>query len=253
MIAIYLLLVPVMTEHQVYQQKPFWVLVGILLIRTIIYAFVRRKTYLDICVGHTQAQQTEKIRIGRQLKILPMGFYATHNAGELSTLLVRNYEEIENLSSCIAANITVIGIRLLLAFIMLSVFNLKMTLAMFLVIPLAVPFAVISYRQIAETSSELLAIQQKTSANVLEYVSGITTLQAYGRAGNMFEELKNSFARLRDDSKKQEKADGAVSMYGRAILFLGISIVMGYGGHLLVTGEISAFFYIMCLLASLQV
>lgn len=42
-------------------------------------------------------------------------------------------------------------------------------------------------------------------------------------------------------------------MYGRAILFLGISIVMGFGAYLLSVGEISPFFYIMSLLAALQV
>ncbi|MBQ9460431.1 MAG: ABC transporter ATP-binding protein, partial [Clostridia bacterium] len=90
-------------------------------------------------------------------------------------------------------------------------------------------------------------------ANVIEYAGGITTLQAYDRTGSTFEGLKNSFAKLRDDSKRQEKAGGAVSMYGRAILFLGISIVMGVGAQLLSTGEVTPFYYIMCLLAALQV
>lgn len=198
-------------------------------------------------------QQQEKLNLGDKLKSLPMGFFADHDAGELSTLLMRNYEEIENLSSSVVANGAVIIIRLLMALIVLSVFNIKMTLAMFVVIPLAVPFAVISYRRIRHTGSELIAIQQQTAANVIEYAGGITTLQAYGRAGSAFEGLKKSFAKLRDDSKRQEKAGGAVSMYGRAILFLGISIVMGTGAYLLSIGEITPFFYIMCLLAALQV
>ena len=98
---------------------------------------------------------------------------------------------------------------------MLSFFNVKMTLAMFIVIPLAIPFAVISYRQVAHTGAELIAIQQQTAANVIEYAGGITALQAYDRTGSAFTELKNSFAKMRDDSKRQEKAGGAVSMCGR--------------------------------------
>ena len=129
----------------------------------------------------------------------------------------------------------------------------EMTLAMFIVIPLAIPFAIMSYKRVAHTSAELIAIQQKTVANVIEYTGGITTLQAYNRTGESFGKLRDSFAKLRDDSKRQEKAGGAVSMYGRAILFSGIAIVMGYGAYLLSVGEISPFFYIMCLLAALQV
>lgn len=253
MCAVYFFLAPVLDKTSAYEQKPFWILTGILLIQTVAYAIVRRKSYLDICVGHVTLQQQEKLNLGDKLKSLPMGFFADHDAGELSTLLMRNYEEIENLSSSVVANGAVIIIRLLMAFIVLSIFNVKMTLAMFIVIPLAIPFAVISYRRVRHTSSELIAIQQQTAANVIEYAGGITTLQAYGRAGSAFEGLKKSFAKLRDDSKKQEKAGGAVSMYGRAILFLGISVVMGTGAYLLSIGEITPFFYIMCLLAALQV
>lgn len=253
MCAVYFFLAPVLDKTSAYEQKPFWILTGILLIQTVAYAIVRRKSYLDICVGHVSMQQQEKLALGDKLKSLPMGFFADHDAGELSTLLMRNYEEIENLSSSVVANGAVIIIRLLMAFIVLSIFNVKMTLAMFIVIPLAIPFAVISYRRVRHTSSELIAIQQQTAANVIEYAGGITTLQAYGRAGSAFEGLKKSFAKLRDDSKKQEKAGGAVSMYGRAILFLGISVVMGTGAYLLSIGEITPFFYIMCLLAALQV
>ena len=253
MCAVYYFLSPVLDKTKAYEQMPFWILTGILVLQTIAYAIVRRKTYLDICVGHVSMQQQEKLDLGDKLKSLPMGFFEDHDAGELSTLLMRNYEEIENLSSSVVANGAVIIIRLLMALIVLSVFNIKMTLAMFIVIPLAIPFAVISYRRVRHTSSELIAIQQQTAANVIEYAGGITTLQAYGRAGSAFEGLKKSFAKLRDDSKRQEKAGGAVSMYGRAILFLGISIVMGTGAYLLSIGEITPFFYIMCLLAALQV
>lgn len=253
MVAVYMLLAPVIDSTNAFEQKPFWILTGILLVQTAVYALVRRKSYLDICVGHVSAQQEEKLRMGDKLKTLPMGFFATHDAGELSTLLMRNYEEIENLSSSVAANGAVIFIRLVIALAVMSIFNVKMTLAMFIVIPLALPFAVISYRRVAHTSADLIAIQQKTAAGVIEYAGGITTLQAYDRTGKAFAGLKDSFAKLRDDSKRQEKAGGAVSMYGRAILFLGISIVMGVGAYLLQTGEISPFFYIMCLLAALQV
>ena len=253
MAAVYFLLAPILDSTKVYEQKPFWILFGILLVQTIAYALVRRKSYLDICVGHVSAQQNEKLKIGDKLKTLPMGYFSTHDAGEISTLLMRNYEEIENLSSSIVANGAVIAIRLLIALVVLSIFNVKMTLAMFIVIPLAIPFAVISYRRVAYTSADLIAIQQQTAANVIEYAGGITTLQAYGQTGASFARLKRDFAKLRDDSKRQEKAGGAVSMYGRAILFSGIAIVMGFGAYLLSVGEISPFFYIMCLLAALQV
>jgi len=142
---------------------------------------------------------------------------------------------------------------LLLALVVLSIFNFKMTLAMFIVIPLAIPFAVLSYKRVATTSSSLIEIQQKCATDVIEYSGGIKTLQAYNKAGESFESLKKSFVEMRDRSKKQEKAGGAISMYARSILFAGIGIVMGFGAFLLSKGEITPFFYILCLLAALQI
>ena len=81
MTAVYLLLAPILDSTKIYEQKPLWILVGILLAQTIAYAIVRRKSYLDICVGHVSAQQEEKLRAGDKLRALPMGYFATHDAG----------------------------------------------------------------------------------------------------------------------------------------------------------------------------
>lgn len=254
MIAVYFILQPLVGgDTNVDVATPLWVMTGVLLVQTILYALIRRKSYLDICVGHSQAQLKEKLRIGDRLKKLSMGFYATHDAGSLSTLLVRDYEEIENMSSSMVGNITVIGLRLLLSLIVLTAFNWQMTIAMFIVIPLAIPFVVISYKRLAHESSEHLSSQEETASSILEYVGGITTLQAYGRAGEAFEKLQVRFARLRDASKRQEKAGAPVSMFGRAVLFLGIAVVIFFGAYLFLNGQIDAFFYIMCILAALQV
>lgn len=254
MIAVYFILQPLVgSDTNADVVTPLWLMTGVLLVQTVLYALIRRKSYLDICVGHSQAQLKEKLRIGDRLKKLSMGFYATHDAGSLSTLLVRDYEEIENMSASMVGNIAVIGLRLLLALIVLTVFNWKMTIAMFIVIPLAIPFVVLSYKRLAHESAEHLSSQEETASSILEYVGGITTLQAYGRAGEAFDKLQERFARLRDASKCQEKAGAPVSMFGRAVLFMGIAVVIFYGAYLFINGQIDTFFYIMCILAALQV
>lgn len=254
MIAVYVILEPIIGgDGSLDVTSPLWVMTGVLLVQTILYALIRRKSYLDVCVGHSQAQLKEKLRIGDRLKKLSMGFFASHDAGSLSTLLVRDYEEIENLSTMMVANVSVIGLRLVLSLIVLSAFDLRMAMAMFLVIPLAVPFALLSYKRLTRESAEHLASQEEAASSILEYVGGITTLQAYGRAGEAFDKLQERFARLRDASKRQEKAGGPVSMFGRALIVLGIGVVIGFGAHLYLSDQITAFFYIMCILAALQV
>ncbi|MCR5213274.1 MAG: ABC transporter ATP-binding protein/permease [Eubacterium sp.] len=254
MIAVYLILEPIVTNgKEALDKETCWTMVIVLAVHTLIYALIRRKSYLDICVGHSKASMDDKIGVAEHLKGLSMGYFASHDAGDLSTLLSRGYEEIENTSSMLVANASVIGLRLILAMIVLFIFDYRMALAVFSVIPLAIPFAVLSYKRVGSSGGALIETQRKTASEIIEYVGGIGVLQAYNQAGDKFSSLQDTFARLRDDSKRQEKAGGPVSMFARAILYCGIGIVIAYGTHLFVEGEISAFFFIMCLLASLQV
>jgi len=255
MIAVYLLLNPIVSDSDFssFDPKSLWILIAVLLIQTLVYAVIRRKSYLDICVGHTEASKEDKIKVAQHLKGLSMGYFASHDAGDISTLLSRGYEEIENTSSMLVANISVIGLRLLLSMIILFIFNAPMATVVFIVIPFAIPFAVISYKRLSVSGAALIETQKKTASEIIEYVGGISVLQAYNLAGERFESLQNTFARLRDDSKKQEKSGAPVSMFARAILYSGIGLVIAYGSHLFLNGKISAFLFIMCLLASLQV
>ena len=251
MMVIWVLLNPVMNVGATYDSRMLWILTAVLAVQTVIYIFIRRKTYMDICVGHSEALKSARLRMGGHLKQLSMGFFSNHDAGKLSTILVQDYDEVEQTSSMIVANISVITIRLLLGIIMVMAFQWKMGLAMFAVIPLAVPFAVISYRRVRKSGAELIETREKTSSLILEFVGGINTLKAYNQAGDKFDKLKRTLAQFRDVSKMQERAGGPVSMIGRGILFMGIGVVMAVGAKLFVSGEISAFFYIMCLLAAL--
>jgi len=254
MIAVYLILKPIVTDGAgILDYKTCWILVIVLAIHTLIYALIRRKSYLDICVGHSKASMDDKISVAEHLKGLSMGYFASHDAGDLSTLLSRGYEEIENTSSMLVANASVIGLRLILAAVVLFIFDYRMAISVFIVIPLAIPFAIISYKKVGTTGGALIETQRKTASAIIEYVGGIGVLQAYNQAGDKFSSLQHTFAELRDDSKRQEKAGGPVSMFARAILYCGIGIVIAYGSHLFINGEINAFFFIMCLLASLQV
>jgi len=253
LIAIYLLLMPLAAPENPLPKNRLWILCTILFLQTFLYFFIRRKTYLDGCIGFAETSKKARISMGEHLRRLPMGFFGRRDAGDLSTVLLRDYTEVESLASGLIPQISVIIVRLTLSIIILSAFDFRMMLAVIAVIPLALPFALISYRNMGKVSNKLLTSQQETASGILEYVGGIQTLKAFNQAGKHFESLRRSFANQQKHSVGMELAAAPIGMIGRFVLNCGIGVVMLVGAWLLTNGELSPFYYITFLLLSLNI
>lgn len=253
LIAIYLLLMPLADATYPLPINRLWILCGVLLLQCLAYFFIRRKTYIDICVGFADTTKNARISMGEHLRRLPMGFFGRRDAGDLSTVLLRDYTEVENLASGLIPQISVILVRLTLAIIVLSAFDWRMMLAVVLVVPLALPFALISYRKMGHISGELLKSQQDAASGILEYVGGIQTLKAFNMAGTQFKTLKSAFEKQRKHSVSMELAAAPVGMIGRFVLNCGMGVVMLVGIWLLTKGALPAFYYIAFLMLSLNI
>lgn len=253
MIAIYLLLIPVVNTSSDLPVRQLWILCGVLLLQVAVAFFVRKKTYIDICVGFAYTTKKARIAMGEHLKSLSMGFFSRRDAGDLSTVLLRDYTEVESLASGLVPQISVILVRLLLSVVVFSAIDWRMMLSVLFVVPLALPFAIISYYRMRKVSKKLLNIQEEAASRTLEYVGGIQTLKAFNQAGEHFKALKDTFENQRKNSIRMESAAAPIGMIGRFVLNCGIGVVMLCGSYLLTEGELSPFFYLVFLLISLNI
>ncbi|MBE5864491.1 MAG: ABC transporter ATP-binding protein [Lachnospiraceae bacterium] len=253
-LAVYVLLIPMSSPGLQLPLDRIWMLVGILAAQFISYLFVRKKSYLDFCIGFVGTTKTSRIEMGEHLRKLSMGFFSSRDAGDLSTVLLRDYSEIENFAQQILPQVATILIRFSLAIVVLSAFDVRMMLAVFIVIPLALPFALISMKRMEKEGELLQTSQQEAAAGILEYVGGIRTLKAFHMAGEHFETLKDTLNRQRQASVNIEtKAAAPVSMLGRFVLNCGIGLVMAVGAFLMLKGQLPVFYYIAFLLLTLTI
>ncbi len=253
LLAVYRLLLPVAQPGSPLPLDRLWALCGVLLAQTVLYYFIRRRTYINLCVGFAQTSKNSRISMGEHLRTLSMGFFSRRDAGDLSTVLLRDYAEVESLASGLIPQISVILVRFTLSFIALSAFDWRMLLAVIAVIPLALPFAFISYRRMGRVSQSLLTVQQEAASGILEYVGGIQTLKAFNQSGEHFETLKRTFDDQRRHSVGMELAAAPIGMIGRFVLNCGIGTVMLAGALLLTGGGLPPFYYIAFLLISLNI
>ena len=252
LLAIYCMLIPVAQPGAPLPTDRLWILCGVLLAQLIGYYVLRQKTYIDFCVGFAGTTKISRIRMGEHLRRLSMGFFSSRDAGDLSTVLLRDYTEVESFSQKLLPQIATLVIRYLLALIVLTAFDWRMMLAVFAAIPLALPFAFLSCRRMGHISAELQQAQQDAASGILEYVGGIQTLKAFHMAGEHFETLKHSLNQQRQAAIGLETGAAApVSMVGRFVLNCGIALVMYMGGSFLMGGTLSPYYYIAFLVMAL--
>lgn len=254
LLAIYVLLGPIADPHSALDEVVLWKIVGILGIQTIAYLFVRMRSYIMSCCGMAEGMKHARIHMGEHLRRLSLGFFNQRDTGELSTVLLRDFTTIENLSNNFAPQIAVTIVRIVLSFIMLAIFDIRMTLALFITIPCALPFAYLSYKRLFTSSGELMESQQEATGRILEYVEGIQTLKAFHVAGEHFEKLKNAFDRQRVSAVKMETTAAApLSSIGRMVLNLGIVLTILTGGILTIKLELSPFYFIAFMVMALNI
>lgn len=254
LMVMYLLLLPVVTPDMQLQTNQLWIMCGVLLCQFIGYNFVRQKSYIDFCTGFVGTTKTSRIEMGEHLRKLSMGFFGNRDAGDLSTVILRDYSDIEMLAQQFLPQVATVLIRFSLAFIVLTAFDWRMMITVFIVIPLAIPFAFLSYYKMKNESKDLQQAQQDVSSGILEYVGGIQTLKAFNMAGNHFETLKDSLNRQRKAAIGIETGAAApVSMIGRFLLNCGIALVMYIGADFLMGGSLEPFYYIAFLVLTLTI
>lgn len=254
LLAIYFLLGPITNPGSPLDTGTLWKIVLILAIQAVCYLLVRMKSYIMSCCGMAEEMKKSRMDIGEHLRKLPLGFFRERDAGELSTVLLRDFTTIENLANNFAPQIAITLIRLLLSFVFLAVFDLRMAVALFITIPCAIPFALFSYQRLAVSETDLSTAQQDAASGILEYVEGIQTLKAFHAAGDHFEKLRNSFARQREAAVHIEtKSAAPVAIAGKMVLNLGIAITMLLGGLLTMHLSLSPFYYIAFLVMALNI
>lgn len=252
LMAVFLLFGPLASPGSQLPVTSLLVLCGILAAQTVAYYFIARKSYIVACAGFAGVVREARLAMGEQLRRLPMGFYNRRDVGDLTTVLLRDYETVEVNCNELMPKVAVIAARLSLALIVLTIFDWRMMLATFAVLLLAVPLAAAAYRRLSHKNTDLLGTQQDNAARILEYVQGMHTLKAFNHSDEMYRILRQSCDDLRRKSIALETAGAPVGMLARAVLNAGTAVVMAVGAFLLLGGGLSPLTLVVFLLLALN-
>jgi ABC-type multidrug transport system fused ATPase/permease subunit len=174
------------------------------------------------------------------LQRLSVGFYTKERTG---SILSRVLHDVHEATSVIYGGVIVVGMdaaQLMIAFVLLARISWKLTLGCALMFPLyGLVFALLNPR-VRRASERLNAHLSRLSGNVSERLAGqavIKTYTAEEREAQRFAADVDHHHRLVVDQSHQGHM---VAAGGEVLVHLGTTIVIGYGGWLALSGELSA-------------
>lgn len=225
-----------------------WIYFGILIVLYVLQFFIGRIQYFHSFKNCTETINEGRSKFAMHLKKLPMGFFTNYDAGQFSTYMLQDYENVQSLMSDGLEPIFAAVVTPLAGFVCMLFINWQLSLWMMLSVAVAIPAAFLAQKISGKLAGKLLASRTNASLRMVEYLQSIKLVKAYNLQGEKFKGLEKSFDQLRKDSLKQEVHTGLGVVLGKLIVFAGIPILIVAGFSLMTKGVVSIPVYVMFLM-----
>lgn len=194
-----------------------------------------------------------RISLAETLRKLPLAFFGRKDLADLSSTVMEDASQIEQLFSHTVPQLYAAGATVLLMGVMLFVYNWQLSLAVFWVIPVAALVFWVSRSTQKRMNQEMYLIKRDVSDYIQEDLDSIYEIKSYSREGARNQTLD---AKLNHHEKFETKAElltGVFVNLAQAILKLGLPSVMIAGIGMLVAGSVNMLTYIAFLVVAARI
>jgi len=217
-----------------------WMMLGFGVVAAIIYAVIYMKEY-DMTYTVAYAECTNiRIEVAEKLRKLPLSFFNRKDLSELTTNIMGDCTTIEQMMSHAVPQVFANIISIIIVAILLAIYDWQMTIAMLIVLPIAVGIILLSQKLQKKFGERHVKAKLEVSKQTQEYLDGIKVVKAFGLSGEKFKVMQSSLENMMQESIIFEGIAGTFVTLASMVLQVGIGIVIMVGVNLLTTGEIDA-------------
>ncbi|RDY32405.1 ABC transporter ATP-binding protein [Lachnotalea glycerini] len=193
-----------------------------------------KKTYV---ASYLESKNT-RIAIAEHIRKLPMSLFNSKDLTELTTNMMGDVETSEHVLSHVYPQLIANGISVTIICIMLSFYDWRMSLAIFISVPIAL-FIIVASRKIQQFLGKRHAVAKlEASGQVQEYIEGIKVIKACTLDGEKSEKLNNALLNMKKLAIQTELGSGIFVASSQMILQAGIGLTIFVGTTLLAGGQI---------------
>lgn len=194
-----------------------------------------------------------RISLAETLRKLPLAFFGKKDISDLSATIMDDATQIEMLFSHSIPQIYAAVLTVCLMAVMMFLYNWRMSLAVFWVVPVAALVFYLSRKFQNRVHRELYGIKREISDQIQEGLDLAHEIKSYNREDHYSARLSELLDSLEDQLIKGELLIGACINLSYVFLKLGLPTVILYGAYLLSQGAISIFTYLVFMIVTARI
>lgn len=230
-----------------------WTIFGILVAYIAVMAIAERAAYRANFRGAYEMSAEGRITLAEHLRKLSLGFLSRRDPGDLSSMLITDFTMAETGISHHLPQLMGALVMPVLAFLSLLWIDWRMSVAMFIALPLAMLTLLASTKLQQKLSERQITAKIHAGNRLEEYLQGLRVMKAYNLIGDRFTRLRNAFADLRRACIRNEALLGPFVLLSITIVRAGLTLMILCGTYLLLGGELSLLTFVMFLIVGSRV
>ena len=227
-----------LSSGQALDVNKLWMMLGFGVITAIIYGIVYFIEY-DMTYTTAYAECTNiRVEVAERLRKLPLSFFNRKDLSELTTNIMGDCTTVEQMMSHAVPQVFANIISIILVSIMLAVYDWRMTIAMLVVLPIAVGIILLSQGLQKKFGERHIKAKLNVSKQTQEYLEGIKVVKAFGLSGEKSQAMKSALENMMNESIVFEGITGTFVTLSSMVLQVGIGVVIMVGVNLLTGGKL---------------
>lgn len=191
-----------------------------------------------------------RLRLGEHVRKLPLGFFTSHDTGELSNKTLENVNKVELIITMLLPEVISTFVLSILVAAGLFYIDYRMAIATIITMPLALGLLIWAKKIMHIRGKALYQSSSALANSIIEFVSGIKFIKSFNNSSKKFNDLVEKM----DDFKKRSlKTEGTLSpimvLSGISIDF-GLVMLILMGSYFMVGGSLDGKTFIIFIIIS---
>ncbi len=227
-------------------------IVLILIVLGIIFAFAWKQYHFVFITTYTESEK-RRVNLGENLRKLPLSFFENRDLADLTATIMNDCTDLEHVFSHAIPQL--LGSICSLALVSLGMFAFDWRLAIALLWPVPVAFAILWASKILIYNGGKIVMEDllECGDTMQECIESVRDLKSYNYENEYFGKISSLTSRIEKSRIKAELMSAAGVITGKVVLNLGIVSVILLGSYLILNSQVSLFTLLIFLIASATV
>lgn len=233
--------------------KRLWTIIGVLFAYMIVMFFAEKPAYRASYRDAYDISASGRANLAEHLRKLPLGYITSRDPGDLANMMMGDFTLVETGISHIVPQLFGALVMPILAFVSLLFIDWRMSVAMFMALPIAVFILWLNTKTNKRMADKQMKSKLDAGNRLQEYLLGIRVMKAYNMVGEKFERLESSFRKQMKESIRYEALTGPIMLLTITLIRSGLTLMVLAGAYLLVGGSLDLLTFVMFLVIGSRV